>query len=240
VGTELTSPTVPSRRPPGRRLPVILALGLVGLLIGTAIVFIAVGEGGRRIEINGASETQRIYGGILQDGDELGSPDAPVKISYFTDLQCESCAGYHFATIPPLIDELVRDGEAKLSLRHYSTGENETQAAAFAATAAGLQERQWQYAHLFFRNLDQADDGRITEDLLRGVAGAVLELDDSDWQEAIDTDEVSSRVEADAALAIELLLPAQPAMLIEGPGGSRKLTRSPSPAEIEVAVEEVR
>lgn len=217
----------------------IIALGLLALAIGTAIVFIAVGEGGRRIEITGASETQRIYGGVLQDGEELGSPDAPVTIGYFTDLQCEVCADYHRATIPPLIEELVRDGEAKLALRHFSTGQNETQAAAFAATAAGLQERQWQYAHVFFRNLDQAPDGRITEDLLRGVAGAVLELDDSDWQEAIDSEEVSARVEADAALAIELLLPAEPAMLVEGPGGTRKLTRSPSLAEIEAAVEEV-
>ena len=217
----------------------ILALGLAGLLIGTAIVFIAVGEGRRRIEITGASETQRIYGGILQDADELGSPDAPVTINYFTDLQCEVCADYHFATIPPLIEALVRDGDAKLSLRHFSTSENETSIAAFAATAAGLQERQWQYAHLFFRNLGQAPEGRITEDLLRGVAGAVLEFDDSDWQEAIDSEKVSSRVDADAALAIELLLPAEPAMVVEGPGGSRKLTRSPTLEEVEAAVEEV-
>lgn len=218
----------------------ILALGGVGLAIAIAIVFIAVGEGGRRIEITGANETQRLLGGILQDGNELGSPDAPVTIAYFTDLQCETCAGYHFATIPQLIEDTVRGGEVKLELRHFSTSENETSIAAYAATAAGLQERQWQYAHLFFRNLDQAADGRITEDLLRGVAGAVLELDESDWEAAIDSEEVRSRVEADGALATELLLPAEPAMIVEGSGGSRELTRSPSLEEIEAAVAAVR
>jgi protein-disulfide isomerase len=236
----LTSATVPSRRPPRRRLPVILALTAVGVAVAVAIVFIAVGEGGRRLEITGANETQRLLGGILQDGDELGSPDAPVTITYFTDLQCERCADYHFATVPPLIDDLVRDGDAKLELRHFSTSENETSIAAYAATSAGLQERQWQYAHLFFRNLERATGDRITEDLLRGVAGAVLELDDSDWEEGIDSDEVRARVEADGALAIDLLLPAEPAMIVEGPGGTRELTNSPSLEEIEAAVEEVR
>jgi protein-disulfide isomerase len=219
---------------------VILALVAAGLAVTVAIVFIAVGEGGRRLEITGANETQRLLGGILQDGNELGSPDAPVTITYYTDLQCEPCADYHFATIPPLVEALVRDGEAKLELRHFSTSENETSIAAYAATSAGLQERQWQYAHLFFRNLDQAVDGRITEDLLRGVAGAVLELDDSDWEAGIDSEQVRSRVDADAALAIELLLPAEPAMIVEGPGGTRKLTRSPALEEIEAAAAAVR
>jgi protein-disulfide isomerase len=236
----LTSVTVPSRRPPRRRLPVILALAGAGLAVAVAVVFIAVGEGGRRLEITGANETQRLLGGILQDGNELGSPDAPVAITYFTDLQCEPCAGYHFATLPPLIEDLVREGEAKIELRHFSTSENETSIAAYAATSAGLQERQWQYAHVFFRNLDQAADGRITEDLLRGVAGAVLELDDSDWETGIDSEEVRSQVEEDAALAIKLLLPAEPAVLVDGPEGSRELTRSPSLDRIEAAVDEVR
>lgn len=236
----MTTATVPSRRPPRRRLPVILALGAVGLAIALAIVFISVGEGGRRVQITGATETQRLLGGILQDGNELGSPDAPVTIEYFTDLQCEPCADYHFATIPPLIEDLVRDGDVNLRLRHFSTSQNETSIAAYAATSAGLQERQWQYAHLFFLNIDEALDGRITEDMLRGVAGAVLELDESDWEAGIDSEQVRSEVESDAALALDLLLPAEPAMIVEGPRGSRELKNSPSLEDIEAAVSEVR
>jgi protein-disulfide isomerase len=217
----------------------VLTLGAVGLAIAVAIVFISVGEHGRPLEITGANETQRIYGGIQQDADELGSPDAPLTITYFTDLQCEECAAYHRETIVPLIEELARGGEAKLALRHFSTAQNETSIAAFAATAAGLQERQWQYAHLFFQNLDQAIDGRVTRDLLRGVAGAALELDDARWEEAIDSEEVARLVEADAALALSLRLPAHPAVIVEGPGGTRKLVDAPSLDEIHAAIEEV-
>ena len=238
-----TTPAVPSRRPPRRRWTVILALALPAFAIAVAIVFISVGEGGApQVEIIGANETQRIYGGILQDGDELGDPDAPVTITYFTDLQCERCAAYHFETIPPLIDDLVRDGDAKLDLRHFSTSENETQAAAYAATAAGEQARQWQYANVFFLNLGRipGDPPRLTEDFLRQVSGAVLELDESDWEDVVDTEEVQGIVEADAQQAIDLLLPAEPAMVVSGPGGERVLKASPTLEEVEAAVDEVR
>jgi protein-disulfide isomerase len=238
----VAAPSVPSRRPPRRRWPVILALALPALAVLLAIVFIAVGEGAApQAQITGASETQRLYGGILQDGDELGDPAAPVTIEYWTDLQSEVFAEYHFATIPPLVDDLVRDGDAKLAIRHFPTGENETQTAAFSAEAAGGQERQWQYAHLFFLNLGRVpgDPPRLTADFLRQVAGAVLEFDESDWEEAIDSEEVQSAVEADAQEAIDLFLPAEPAIIVEGPGGTRELTRTPSVEEIEAAVAEV-
>jgi protein-disulfide isomerase len=238
----MATPGVPSRRPPRRRWTVILALALPAFAIVLAIVFISVGEGGAvRVEITGASETQRLYGGILQDGDRLGDPDAPVTITYFTDLQCERCAIYHSEVIPQLIEDLVRDGDVNLELRHFSTSENETQAAAYASTAAGEQARQWQYANIFFLNLSKVpgDPPRLTRDFFQAVAGGVLELDESDWEEAIDTEEVQAIVESDAQEAIELLLPAEPAMVVSGPGGEEVLKASPTIEEVEAAVEAV-
>ena len=233
---------VPSRRSPRRRWTVILALAIPTIAIILAIVSISVGNGGAvRVEITGASETQRLYGGILQDGDRLGSPDAPVTITYFTDLQCERCAIYHSEVIPPLVEDLVRDGDAKLELRHFSTSENETQAAAYAATAAGEQARQWQYANMFFLNLSKVpgDPPRLTTEFLEQVSGGVLELDESEWEDAIDTDEVQTIVESDAQEAIDLLLPAEPAMVVSGPGGEEVLKASPTIEEVEAAVEAV-
>jgi protein-disulfide isomerase len=243
----LTTPLeVPSRRPPRRRWTVILALALPAIAIALAIVFISVGENpAPNVQLTGAGETQQLFGGILQDGDELGDPDAPVTITYFTDLQCELCAEYHLGTIPPLVDAPDRDGEVKLDLRHFSTAENETQTAAYAATAAGEQEREWQYAHLFFLNLDRipGDPPRLTTIFLRQIAGAVSaaeDFDESNWEDAIDSDEVQATVESDAQEAIELFLPARPAMIVEGPNGTRELKDAPSLDQIETAVDEVQ
>jgi protein-disulfide isomerase len=237
-----TAPEVPSRRPPRRRWAIILGLAIPTLAIAVAIVSISVGEGGApQIEITGASETQRLYGGILQEDAELGDPDAPVVIEYFTDLQCESCAIYHEEVIPQLIEKYVRDGDVKLAMRHFSTSENETQTAAYAATAAGEQGRQWQYANIFFLNLGRipGDPPRLTADFLEGVAGGVLELDDEEWQAAVDSEEVREVVETDAQEAIELLLPAEPAMVVQGPGGTEKLDTSPTIEEIDAAIGQV-
>jgi protein-disulfide isomerase len=234
-----SAPEVPSRRPPRRRWAIVLALAIAALAIAVAIVSISVGEGGGpRIEITGASETQRLFGGILQENAELGDPEAPVVVEYFTDLQCEACAIYHREVVPRLIEEYVRDGDARLALRHFSTSENETQAAAYAATAAGEQGRQWQYANVFFLNLGRisGDPPRVTADFLQGVAGAVLELDEEEWEAAVDAEDVRETVETDAQEAVELLLPAEPAMVVQGPGGTEKLDTSPTLEEIEAAI----
>jgi hypothetical protein len=79
----------------------------------------------------------------------------------------------------------------------------------------------------------------VTADFLEGVAGAILEFDVEEWEAAVDSDEVRETVETDAQESIELLLPAEPAMVVQGPGGTEKLDTSPTIEEIERAVGEV-
>src|ERR671910_3250162 len=115
------------------RLVPLLALGLVGAAILAAIVSISVGEEGPAPPVEGSQTVQRLYGGIEQQGDSLGSPDAPVTISIFNDVQCPKCGEYQFEIVPGLIDELVRPGEARLELRHFSIGPRQKTASAIAA-----------------------------------------------------------------------------------------------------------
>ena len=104
------------------------------------------GTGGPQvIKISGADEVQQLVGGIQQDGASLGSPDAPVTISVFNDLQCSTCDAYELDTVDPLVEEYVRGGTARLDFRHYSLGQAETTKAAYAATAAGEQDCLWQF-----------------------------------------------------------------------------------------------
>src|SRR5712672_1635914 len=68
----------------------ILALGLFAL--GYSIVQISTQKAGRAVvHIAGITEAQEIFGGVPQEGDRLGSSDAPVTIQIFNDLQCSSC-----------------------------------------------------------------------------------------------------------------------------------------------------
>lgn len=219
-----------------------LVLGLVGAAILAAIVSISVGQKGPAPPVEGSQAVQRLYGGIEQDGDSLGSPDAPVTISIFNDLQCPECGAYQLEIVPELIEDLVRPGDARLELRHFSIGPRRTTAAAVAATAAGEQGVQWQFAHLVQLNIEQAEVAGVDDEFLERVAAAVPgpEFDEDRWAEDRADPGVEERVIADAELAAELRLPAMPAVVVDGPGGSVRLEDSPPLDEIEAAVEEVR
>jgi protein-disulfide isomerase len=218
---------------------VTLALGVIAL--GYALVSLSVGEGGPGAEpVKGIQTTQQLFGGIPQEEAVVGPDDADVEISVFTDLQCFDCATWQLDTVDPLVEEYARTDLAKLELRHYSLGPSETTLSAIAATAAGEQGRQWQYADLLERNLDLARAGRVDDDLLHEIAAAVPELDVDEWESDLDSPSVRARVQSDARTGTDLRLPGSgPSVIVSGPEGTRTLTGSPSRGEIESAVAEV-
>lgn len=230
------------RRPRSRLIPIVLlAAGAAGLL--AAIISLSVGERGpQAFTVEGSGDVQRLFGGLDQSGNELGDPGAPVTISVFNDLQCPSCADYQLATVPPLIEDLVRRDRARLELRHFSVGPATTSLAAVGATAAGEQGTQWQFAHLFFVNQDEVPEQGVDEDFLEEVAAAIPgpEFDVPQWRRDFEASSAERRVRADAEVATNLRFPAEPAVVVEGPAGSERLIESPSVAEIQAAAREVR
>jgi len=217
-----------------------LALAVLTIGVVAGLVSISVGEGGPQPSgVEGTYDVQRIFAGVDQEGAGVGPADAEVTVTVFTDLQCSPCADYQLDVVEPLVEEYGRGEEALVELRHFSMGRNATTLAAIGATAAGEQGRQWQYAGLFFRNQDLIDARGVTEELLRAVAGAMLGFEVPEWERALDDPGVAERVEADAALAAELRLPAEPAVIVSGPGGQRELVDSPSRDEIDAAIAEV-
>jgi len=192
-----------------------------------------------QVEISGAQEVQRLVGGIQQDDRVLGDDSAPVMIQVFNDLQCKPCAEYQLEVIDELIAGEVRDGDVKLEFHHFSTGARNTGIAAYGAVAAGLQDDQWQFIEVFVRNQEEAEAQGVTDEFLEQVAKAILEFNVEQWQRDFDEPEVQEAVEADVELVAEMRLPAEPAVVVEGPEESRKLVESPSLAEIRAAIAEV-
>ena len=214
-------------------------LALVG--IAFAIYSISTGTGGpQSATIGGVNDVQRIFGGIPQDSDRLGSDDAEITITVFNDIQCAPCAEFEIETIDPLVERYARTDQAQIEFRHFSLAPNDATVAAIAAEAAGVQERQWQYLDTFVRNLDVARErGEIDEEFLREVAESVPELDPVQWEAAYADPASAEKVRTDAMLAAELKLPAQPAVIVNGPEGERTLIETPTVAEIEDAIAQV-
>lgn len=217
-----------------------MLLGVGALAVLAAIISIAVGEGGPGgVEIGGVNEVQELFGGIEQEGAYIGPDDAEITISVFNDLQCTPCADYQIDVIDPLIAKYARTDLARFEFRHFSLAPNDTTLAAIAAEAAGLQARQWQYLDTFLRNQEVVERRGVSEELLREVAAAVPLLELEQWETDYASPETEELVREDAKLAAELKLPAQPAVVVSGPGGQRELLEMPSAAEIEAAIEEV-
>jgi thioredoxin family protein len=221
-----------------------LALALAGLAYG--LVRIATRAAGPAVvHVSGISDAQRIFGGVPQEGDRLGSSDAPVSVQVFNDLQCSSCRQDFLGTIPGLVEDLVRPGEAKLLMRHYSVAENPLELGFFGAEAAAQQGYGWQYTYLFFRNQEEARRFGIDEDFLASIAGAIGELDVPEWREYLERESgsdgrITKTLEGYEKLGTDLGIRTRQAAIVTGPGGERTLQDGPSLGEIEGAIEAVR
>lgn len=202
------------------------------------MISIAVGEGGPGAPraVGGINDVQRIIGGIPQDGAVLGSDDAEVTVSVFNDVQCLPCADFQIGTVDRLIEEYARTGEVKLEFRHFAVSGHEIALGAVAAEAAGRQSRQWQYIDTFVRNQDVVPATGITDEFLREVAEAVPQLEIEQWEADYEDPATTEAAREDAALAADLRLPGEPAVVVDGPAGQEELIETPSYEEIAAAI----
>ena len=225
-----------------------VALAVLAVGVGYAVYAIAVGEGGpQAVDIEGRPEVQNLIAGIRQEEERLGSPDAAVEIDLFTDLRAVPAAEFQLEVVDPVIEEYVRSDRALINLRHFSFGRTGVTEAAIAADAAGSQGHQWQYAELVLRNLGEAGQEGVDEEFLNEIAEVTPGLDQDEWEAEFedqlnrqreDPDYVSA-VDADGELAFELKLPAQPVLVVTGPGGSETLDDDPTVDEVRLAIERV-
>lgn len=240
--SEVAATPIPRRG----RLWVILLLALSLGILGYAIVNISTKKAGpAAVQVAGIGEAQEIFGGVPQEGDRVGSADAPVSIQIFNDLQCANCRDGFLGPIPGLVENYVRPGDVKLLMRHYSVTPNPTELGFFAAEAAAQQGYGWQYTYLFFHNQGEAERFRIDEEFLETLAGSIGELDVGEWHRYLDDESgpegaISSTLEGYEQLGTELGIRARPAAIVNGPAGTRTLQDDPSLSQIERAIEAVR
>lgn len=227
------------------RLWVLLGIAIVlGALLYLIVAIALLKPGDPTVDVAGINDSQRLFGGMPQEGDRLGSSNAPVTIQIFNDMQCAACREDFLSTIPTLAEEYARPGDVQLLYRHYSNSENVEQLGFFGSEAAAEQNYGWQYTYLFFRNQDEAERFGIDQDYLASVAGGVEELDPKEWEEDLEEKglaggAIAKRLESQEELGRELKIRAGQAMIVNGPGGTVTLQDGPSLAEVEAAIAEV-
>jgi protein-disulfide isomerase len=222
----------------------ILAVGLFGL--GYLVVSVATLEPGDPVvRVAGIGDAQELFGGVPQEGDRLGSSDAPVTIQVFNDLQCAACREDFLGTIPALAERYARPGDVQLLYRHYSNSENVEQLGFFGAEAAADQGYGWQYTYLFFRNQDEAGHFGVDQDFLDSIAGGIEELNFPEWKEDLEENggsdgPIAQRLGRYEELGSDLGIRVRQAAIVSGPNGTRTLQDGPTLVQIERAIEAVQ
>jgi len=219
-----------------------LAAGAAFLAVAVVLVLIVVNcsssDAADAENIEGAAEVSSALQGIPQNEMVLGDPKAPVELVEFGDLQCPVCKGFAEEILPPIIENQVKNGEAKIDFRNFTIIGPQSVDAGAAALAAGAQKRGWNFVELFYKNQGAENSGYADDAFLEAVAKAAGVADLAKWNE--DRKLMRAKVEETSQEAQQLNFSGTPSFAIEGPGtkGLETLGTPSSTGAFEEAIEE--
>jgi protein-disulfide isomerase len=199
----------------------VVAAAVVGVLIA-----VSQGGGQRKLKagqpVPGAATTRALFSGIPQHGIALGSPNAPVTLVEFADLQCPFCRLYTENVLPTLVARYVRTGKVRIVFRNLAFIGPDSVAAAQMAAAAGQQDRLWQFVDLFYANQQEENSGYVTDSFLRQIASNVPGLDVAQAMRARSNPAVQAQLQAASALAGRYGIHSTPSFLLGRRGQPRQ------------------
>ena len=204
--------------------------GVVIAAVAVVAVAIAISSGGGHkgglakgtAATKTVAQVQSLLNGIPQDGARLGSPKAPVTMTYYGDLQCPVCQAFTLNGFKELVSKDVRSGKVQVVYKSLQTATQDQQTFQLqqvAALAAGQQQRFWNYTELFYHEQGQEDSGYVNENYLDTLAQQVPGLKVSTWRNDRNSSSLTSQVSTDANQAAAVGANATPTLVFKGPKG---------------------
>jgi protein-disulfide isomerase len=191
----------------------VLAAALIGASLATRG-----GDGGEPAqELIGSAETEQLLAGIPQQGTILGSPDAPVTLVEYADLQCPYCAEWALNALPVLIDEYVRPGRLRIEFHGMAFIGPESELGLETVLAAGRQDKLWHAVDLLFRNQGAENSGWLTDETVEQVAASIEGVDAE--QMLADLDEVGDEARESQSSAAAAGIDSTPSFQVGPTGG---------------------
>lgn len=190
----------------------------------------------------GLSTTAIPFAGIPQSGTTLGSPKAPVTITFFGDLECPICARFVEGRVFSRLLGGVRAGTVRLVYRSLCTSTcvlhdkklfTTQQAAAYAA---GEQNRFWDYSLVFYEHQGVVGTRYVTTAFLAALARQLPALNLHRWQRDRSSPALARRVRHDAVVAEAAKVYATPTLIVTGSGARETLVGVPSYSRLSHAI----
>jgi protein-disulfide isomerase len=227
--------------------------GTVVLAVAIVAVLIAVSSGGNSTATglqNGKAQTQtvaavdKLLTGVQQSGATLGSPSAPVTMTYYGDLECPICRDFTLnGGLSQLIANEVRAGKVKIVYKSFETATqnpNVFKVQQIAALAAGQQQRFWNFTELFYHEQGAEGTGYVNESYLTGLAKQVTGLNVSQWSTARNNSSLATQVSTDEQSGTAAGVQGTPTLVFTGPKGTTAGSSSvPSYSDLQASIKKV-
>jgi protein-disulfide isomerase len=202
------------------------ALALAAVVVVAIVLATSGGSGKPKLKagerVPGQRNTAALFAGIPQQGIVLGNPKAPVTFVEFADLQCPFCRQYTETVMPSLVANYVRTGKMKMEFRNVAFLGDDSIRGAQMAEAAGLQNKLWTFADLFYANQGQESTGYVTDDFLRKIGSGVAGLNVAKAMNDRGTAEVQKRMTDAQTLWQSSGFDGTPSFLVGPTGGTLK------------------
>ncbi len=218
----------PVRSTHGRKAsPAVLAgaAGVLALVVVAVVLVLVLTRGSSKStvptplpETNTAVSLLR---GIPQTGRFLGSPSAPVKLLEYIDLQCSSCQVFETQVMPTIIDKYVRTGKLRVEARPIVAIGPDSERGAWAATAAGEQDRFYTLAQILYYNQGPENGGWLTDHRVEDAAVGIPGLRFQAFRAAYGSRAVADQVKRFDAEATADHVSGTPTVYVSKASGSR-------------------
>jgi protein-disulfide isomerase len=146
----------------------------------------------------------------------MGDPNAPVKIEEYSDFQCPACLSFYKETENLIATQYVATNKVYFTYRSMGAWIGpESGAAAEAAYCAGDQGKFWDYHDILFDNWTGENVGAFSAQRLLAF-GEALGLNMNEFRPCLDNHKYASQVAQDKAEGEKLGVTATPTFFING------------------------
>jgi protein-disulfide isomerase len=156
------------------RNPMLIRLGvLAGVAIVAVLVAVTLASPNKSEPAKGkgsGTAATAAFKGIPQSGIALGSPEAPVTMVEFADLQCPFCAQYQRDVFPTLLNRYIRTGKLRVELHLLRFIGPDSDRLARVAAAASQQNRMFQFVDLAYARQGAENSGYATQQFIDKLA----------------------------------------------------------------------
>ena len=179
-----------------------IVFGAVQVVGGGAVV--ASSGAAAQVEQSSAAETSPLERRIDGDSMAIGSIDAPVVLSHWTDMRCPYCAVFSRDTMPQVIQEYVDSGKVRIEVHDAAFFGEQSERAAVAARAAGEQGKFFEFIAAVYEAAPESGHPELPTEQLIGFAKEVGVPNIAQFEEDLQRDDLLLAVRQSTVQAQQL------------------------------------